>query len=113
MERTKAIWIAEWCRGRGVSPTLGWVAGTAQYLIEHKDAYDEDRLHIDTWIFNNYYKSSKRLKNCLTRQLYVADVLTPYFTYIDEVTKQKFMGIRGNGITAWNEFKNISAERRA
>ena len=107
MDRTKAIWIAEWCKGRGVSPTLGWVAGEAQYALEHNIVETPKRIHIDTWIFNNYHKSSKRLKNCLTRRMFVDGVLTYFFTYIDEVTKKKFLAIRGNGTIAWNEFQEI------
>lgn len=79
-----------------------WLHSTYKYENQIGNTY---RKPVDEWVNENRSKISKRLTLCLQRIKLGSQ--NRHFTYMDEITKDKFMRIRGNGEKAWNELNTI------
>lgn len=74
------------------------------------DSFEDKRVLVDDWIDAvGSGRMPARVYRALTARknddLYGVKPSDRYFTYMDEVTKDKFVSIRNVGVRAWNDFE--------
>lgn len=79
-------------------------------LMNEIDSFEDKRVLVDDWIDAvGSGRMPARVYRALTARknddLYGVKPSDRYFTYMDEVTKDKFVSIRNVGVRAWNDFE--------
>ena len=81
-------------------------------LMNELNSFEDKRVIVDDWIDAvgsgrmpaRVYRALTARKNDDLRGVKLGD---RYFTYMDEVTKDKFVSIRNVGVRAWNNFEYL------